>query len=522
MLSARQSKTPVLGQFLSARQSLTSSGRFLSRRQSLTPVSRTVVSARRSLTPHWPEAFAALTTPGEMTVSTFVAAGWNVWDAPEFSASFCGLDVSQLLGDLSITMPLNGKSSATVTLANPVDDHGVEVEPSDLAPPGYGAYAGLVRQHNGTTLRNFRFGIRSAGTSWSSETYLPGPTGFAKRLKPWTCDDLTATIESDTGNYLDDIVMAAGDRVMAHSAARQVATLAGFPIDLRYPNYLIGEHRRGSGSPLSWLDALARPMQAARRWERGVLIYEQVRTDAPASWDFVEDLNISTLDLDEFPRQPNSFVFVRFTPGGGYIGEGSGREVGRVRVSFDPSRNVVVDVVKVIQGRFDNWVFFAENGTPLTGSLSNGIYSGPIPAAYAEATYIPLIGTAAYEPGWECLARGGPIQREGNYRFTADDPLLQSIYSVVTAGKAIAEPGIGDEAGAATATQAWLAEAKRKVWIAKFATPFLNPWIRPGQIIRVKDRYARQNWTRWVVERVQINKRGPHGSMQLECTRGEQ
>lgn len=518
LLTPRQGLTDISEPLLSPRQGLTSIGTFESPRQGLTAITRDLLSPRQGVTSIFSEDFLAIAS--SPVSSEWISSFRNQMSVPRPSLTYAGLDLSDLLGDVSFSTPLNGKSTCSFTLGNPTTN-GIVTFPSPTCPPGTGDYSGIIRQHNGTATRKFYFSLSYAGQTWTSNPYVPTiPTHDGNNLA-WGGDDLAAILETVPESPLDDILLGDGDLVMAHAAAKQHADAAGITVDLRFPDYLVGELRRGNMSHLAAMDALAKPMQAGRRWQNGVLIYEQVNTGAPAMWRFIDRLNIRKFTVSEYPRAFNSFVLARFSPAGGQIGRKSGNTVGRQSITFDsPARSVFVDTVRVEQGSLVDWVFFDEAGNVVSGG-SGGIeaYSGGTPVVRAEFTYLPRIGQNAFTPAWECIVRGEPKPRESSYRSTADSSAHQAVYGVVKA-PAISEPTLGDQAGADNCIAAYLAESTRKVYKANLETPYLNPYVLPGHVVQVTDRDTAQSGSLWVVENVSLAWSGKSCSMSLELSRG--
>ena len=514
--SPRQGLTDLVNPLHSPRQGVTGLGSFCSPRQGVTGLTGIIHSPRQGVTSIWSSDFAAITTnPGS---ADWVSNGRNLVPIPEPSVTYAGHDLSSLLGDLEIKIPLNGKSTANFLL-RPPSTNGIVTLPSPLAPPGTGTYANIIRQHDGTASRSFVFSVQFAGQTWRSETMVPGTPAYSGGYLKWSCEDVLGLLETTPETPLDDVIRAAGDLKMAHAAMAEHAAAIGIPVECLFKDYLLGEYRRGTGSRLQQMDALAKPMQAARRVENGRIVYQTVDTTAPPMWRFVDRLNIQSFEVTEYPRAQNSFVLTRFTPAGGKIGDASGNTVGRQSVTFTPSLWVTCDVIKAVQGRLDDWVFFSESGAALTTPEAIGIYSGQIPASRAEFSYIPQIGAAAYVPAWEVEVRGAQQPRETSYRLTADNTAHQAIYGVVPA-PVIKDAIVGDQAGGQASVDAYCAESTRKVWRATLTTPYLNPFVRPGHIVEVADYLTQQDSTRWIVEIVTLSWKGQSWSMTLELSRG--
>jgi hypothetical protein len=523
--SARQAQTTLKAPASSARQAQTRLLLSGSARQAQTTLTARLSSARQSQSRLFGSEFAGFVR--DQQAATWQAQGRQLPPHPYFRLQYAGHDLTELVGDLQISRPLNGKTQVDFDFRPPGEP--LAQFQSDLVPPGYGTYAGKIRQHNGTKTRAFTLQVSVAGETWPCTTLLPLPASYTDRLS-WGAEDCTALLEFERDPDLEepqflDIVKAQGDLITAHQAAAQAAAALGIAIECRYPDYLIGVLRRGQGTALSWLDALAKPMQAARRWVGDRLVYEQVNPLAPPAWRFVDRLNIQTLSLEELPRARNKFVLARFDSSGGFIGEAAevgGGAIGRKRISFTASNTVAIDVLKVVNGVLKDWTFYNGSTVLNPSPYSTGFWSGSTPADSAEFTYQPQVLTTSWQPAFEVVARGLNAVRSGAYRFTGGDTALQSIYGIYPEGRPIEEPTLGDESGASLSLQAYVREAARRVWRASFETPYLNPFVEPGQVIEIVDYLTRQSATRWVVEQVVMLWRGRRWSMRIDCARGEQ
>jgi len=421
--SARQARVAVRTSSASARRAIVRLTTPSSARQAKVALSAPTSSARQVSCRLFGSEFAGFTVALES--STWLAERRNIAPQSVLSLGYAGHDFTGYLGDLQITRPLNGKTTARFDLRTP---GGLVVSlPSDFAPPGYGAYAGLIRQHNGSRSREFTLTVKLAGETWRCTPLLPTPVAFNDRLS-WGGEDLTALLEQerdpdDDSVPFPDIIRAAGDLVTAHQAAQQAASYFGIRIECRYPDYVIGQLRRGQGTALAWLDALAKPMQAARRWVGETLVYEQVNPYAPVAWRFVDRLNIKTLSIEELPRPKNKFILARFDPVGGPIGEDAGQQtnsVGRRSISFQASRFVVVDTLQQLNVKLKDWVFKDASGNP-QGPSGAPFYSGAVPVSLAEFTSEPRIAGYQLATAYHVVARGDSLPRTGSYRFTAED-----------------------------------------------------------------------------------------------------
>ena len=81
---------------------------------------------------------------------------------------------------------------------------------------------------------------------------------------------------------------------------------------------------------------------------------------------------------------------------------------------------------------------------------------------------------------------------------------------------------VADAKTAMAAAKCAEAEAVRKFWGITLTTPYLNPFVRPGQRILVLDYLTRQNGVSWFIDHAQKKWNRAQGTWQmlLECTRG--
>jgi hypothetical protein len=450
---------------------------------------------------------------------------------PVPTLTYGGADITPMMRSCRVQRPFNGKSTLSVTLGNPLQtDLPATSLPGEFCPPGYGDFADIIRQHNRSlSFPRFQLSATVAGEEWRSVAYYPNEPSFDGTTLQWGGEDATGMLEAE-GMALSELHIEAGTSLMAHSSVQEIATAYGITIDARYPDYMIGQMSRNGGSAIACLDRHAKPMQGGRRWERigstDTLIYEQAQTEAPVAFRLVDRKTIHQLNFRELTRPSNSWSLSRFEPAGTVLGQQDGTtiEPDRGRINFEtPARSVQIQILKATNGQLINWVYFSADGAILAGDLGGGppLYAGAGLAAYAEFTYRTNPGATAFTPGWEIVARGGGITSGStNYNLTAEDAALITWHGANPERRNIDDPAIFYEHDAQASIDAYKAENIRKVWGATFGTPYLNPFIQPGQIIEVVDYLTRQSAVRWFVEMVTFSWDGLRWYMVLECTKG--
>ncbi len=463
------------------------------------------------------EQFLLLTS--DVNPATWLNAGTNIHLAATCNLNYAGVDLTNCLQDVEFDLPLQGVSSCTFNLTHQPDEFGM-IRPGYLNPPGAGPLENKMIQHAGTRERAFVFSGKWAGEPWQSEEFYPVPISTSNGIK-WGGKDLFDILDCIPAQSLnlEDIVRAAGDSVMAHTAMRQLADAIGIQIECRFPNYLIGELPRASGTARKIADDIAEAMRALGRIENGRIIYEQATLNQPVAWRFRDQCNIRQLECNELPRAANSFLVVRFTPGGGQVGEARGNQVGRIQVPIEePVRSVAIDILEVLQGDLRDWVYFAESGQLLNTDPAGPIFDNITPISRAEATYYPHIsgGLGSYTPSWHVQVRGSIFKREENYRFPADDTEHQGLYGIVL-GDDKSKPIYGDAAGAALGVEAALKDSVRRQWQCNLEADHWNPRLKRGQVIEVRDALTGQVGIKWLVERVKPVRKNGYWACTIEA-----
>lgn len=413
---------------------------------------------------------------------------------------------------------------------------------SDFRLPGFNDFAGLLRRHNRSTGRLLSYSVSVAGMSKTWDRLLPRGPAFDGDVLTWPGEDYTAALEKE-GQTFTDILLDQGSNVSAHTAMAEMAAAAGVKIVCLFPDFTIRVLRRARGRILDFCDQIGRVYQCGRRWLGNTLVYQAAKPDAGASWSFRDNLTIETFLVEEiWDDQSNRFKVTRFEPVAGIIGEqfasGSGA-VGRVgNISFSPASRTAYPEIRTNMDLID-WVFKDEAGEPIAGSVG-GILASAFPAGSVEFTSKPIVpattqppatsGTQGdtsgrYTPFFEVVftgsGRGSGAAHSSQYTITVNDSATQAIFGVEQDYQDLEDPIYPTAAVAQDAAEAVLAESVRHVYRAVMRTPYLNPMIEPGQVIRVTDYLTGQSGTNWFVEAVTHDlAAGGEWSMELELSKG--
>jgi len=416
-----------------------------------------------------------------------------------FTLTFGGTDITEHVVSLKQSRPFNGRNTLDLTI-------NLYTAP-DLCPPGYGDYAGQVRQHKiGEQAPEFELKITVADQSRFTY-YLPGQPSTNGDLLTWKCVDVSSSLAAD-GASMSDIIREAGNYRTAHDVMKEIASDSGLALACEFPDYQINEFRRGGGNKLNWLDELGKQMQAFRRpWRKGLKYQSYPGKLAAPRWQFVDEKNIEDLTLEEAERPRNQFKASRMLAVTGVAGEKDGtgpNVVGRQSVDLEtPSKYANVQVLKVVNGGLVDLVWKGQDGEVL--SSGPPVYSGPQKAYKLEFTYLPSIVNFAWVPHYELLIRGGQTPAAQDEPFDFE----------VTDSASVAAVGLNPESGNLESTilykpedvlkavQAALAASVIRAWHSNLKTAYLNPEVDPGDVCSVTDAATRQTGRLWFIDNVE-------------------
>lgn len=467
----------------------------------------------------------------------------QVAPAPVLDLRLAGVDLTPHVVSWRYRWPWHGKITWDLQAWHtPSGQDGWTAEPSDFRLPGHGSFAGLLRTHDYTASRALNYRLKVAGMTWQAPGLLPRGPSFDGQILAWGGEDLTALLERE-GQSFPDILLDQGNIVMAHTAMAEMAEQAGVSVSCRFPDFRIRVLRRARGRILDWMDSIGRVYQCGRTWDGSTLIYEPARTSRRPAWRFRDSLTIETWLVEEtWDRCRNRFTVTRFEPVAGIIGEqsasGSGA-VGRVGdISLSPPSRTAYPEIRTNMDLTD-WVFFDEADSPISGNVG-GILASATPAARVRFTSRPITPVSVLPPGTSGLqgntggaytpffdvvftgsGRGSGAAHSSQYRLTVNDAATQAVYGVAQDFQDLEDPIIPTSAVAQDYADAVLSESVRHVYRALMRTPYLNPFVQPGQVVTVTDYLTGQDGVDWFVEAVTHNlDAGGDWSMELELSRG--
>lgn len=375
------------------------------------------------------------------------------------------------------------------------------------------------------------------------------------------CQDFTVLLEQEGQSMTPDINADAGVIRSAHGTIKEILTRYGVGnVVLTFPDFTIRLLRRTEDKPLNWLDMIAKIYQAKRRWVGSTLYIEQTPTTnqlAP-KWTLIEGQHIIegsfkvNIDLSQYK---NKFTISRTSPNGGVIGEQEciGFDCpGRTgNITFDTPVNYAAAVEEVTNGAIENYVYFTEKGTPLNDSIDAGPNGKFIltttPVKSVKFTYRANIGSTSqgdggltpngiggfnygqqfttfqYTPRYKVTFYGkknGSTGIDTEYKFSAVDNAGVTCLGLHQEYSNIEDPIIPNTGVAQAYANALLKESTRKVLFATLETPFINPFIEPGDCISITDYELNFTNVKWLVEESEINIDGDDAIQTLRLTRG--
>ncbi len=511
--SPRQGLIGVARQLSSPRQCMTTLTGFTSPRQALIDVEAVRSSPRQASMELEGAEFSHYWSNVQLVAATWGDELRDIVPQPIPLLYLNGVELTALLRKLEIKRPLNGKSSLTFTLNLPADEDGIVILPSDLCPPGFGLYAGLIRAHNRSSSSLLKVTVSIAGEQ--RELYfLPTAPKFDGYSLEWGGEDIVGLAEAE-GQNGSDILADTGDNVTAHASIKADASGVGLEVACKFPDYRLGEFRKGSGTRLAWMDRAAKPMQPARRTEGKTLVYQALPTVLDGAqlpvhrWEFIDRHNIKDLELRQMQPAKNRFEAVRLSSVATILEDPktcTGPScIGRKRIDLNSpiAGHIQIQVAKVVSGGLFDFVFFGKDDTPV-GGPNSGFYSGHVPVAYFEFTYVPQISNFAYIPSFELYIRGGSPQStqaavaEG-FRASAEDAASITEVGENPEFANLEDPIFYDPETANATVRAHLNASVLKAWEVSFGTPYLNPLMDPGDIIRITDLLTRQERRKYLV-----------------------
>lgn len=444
--------------------------------------------------------------------------------------------------------------------------------------PIHGSYCAYPLKYHGYSPD--RYGIIQISTGYhgqSFQTYsspylLPSEVSFDGTECNVKLEDFTVLLEQEHVSMTPDIDADHGVIKYAHAAIKEVAvvykyigyvnTIVGYlNVVCSFPDYLIRLLRRTQSKPLNWIDMIARIYQAKRSWVGNTLHLTPVMTadEQPAKWTLNASKHIiegSIKIAQNLSDYKNKYTIIRTSPNGGVIGEQEciGYDCpGRTgNITFDFPVNFAAATVEVTYGLLEAFVYFTGSDTVVGGSPINApsglSIMSAVPVSNVKFTYRPRIGATPLQPDGTTLNAGNFIPGLNNlgmfpymprykvtyrgyknpsnsmldtdYKFTGQDADGIACLGLHEEYSDIEDPIIPNSGVAAAYVSALLKEHTRKVLVQSLETPFVNPFIEPGDCIAITDYETNQNGLKWIVEEISINIDGNDSTMELNLTRG--
>lgn len=377
------------------------------------------------------------------------------------------------------------------------------------------------------------------------------------------CEDFTVLLEQEGQSMTPDINADVGVIGDAHGTIKAICDRYGVTkVVCNFPNYTIRLLRRTEDRPLNWLDMICKVYQVKRRWSGSTLILE--RTSAPnelsPKWNITEGLHIidGTYSVNiDYSQYKNKFTISRTSPNGGAIGEQdcTGYDCpGRTGfIKFDIPVTSAGAVEEVTNGGIENYVYFTDEAgtTPLNDYISSGpdgkyiIATTPIKSV--RFTYRANIGTTSqldqgsnntqiggmnygqqftaykYLPHYKVVFYGKNSSITGidtDYKFTAASTYDINCVGLYQEYSNIEDPIIPNTSVAQAYAAALLKEATRKLFYASLETPFINPFIEPGDCVSITDYESNFTNVKWLCEESVISFNGEDVTQTLKLSKG--
>jgi len=375
------------------------------------------------------------------------------------------------------------------------------------------------------------------------------------------CEDFTVLLEQEGQSMKPDINADAGVIYSAHGAIKEILARYGVGnVVIRFPDFMIRLLRRTEDKPLNWIDMICKIYQAKRRWSGSTLYIEPTLTtnELTPKWNLIEGQHILegsfkvNIDLSQYK---NKFTISRTSPNGGVIGEQEciGFDCpGRTgNITFDTAVNYAAAVEEVTNGALENYVYFTEKNVPVNDSIEAGPNGKFIltttPVKSVKFTYRANISntsqldqgsgntqiggmnygqqftTYSYTPRYKVTfygKRNGPSGIDTEYKFSAVDSAGIACLGLHQEYSNIEDPIIPNTGVAQAYAAALLKESTRKVLAATLQTPFINPFIEPGDCITITDYELNFTEVKWIVEESEIDVDGDNALQTLRLTRG--
>lgn len=494
-------------------------------------------------------------------------------------------DYTKFIKDMNITKTLGGKTYTEFNMVEPEDiaefmENILKLQPNTINPLYSGLCSSPFAKPFGSTQPNpetnpnyyvnsvttyFILKVAVGYETFSEYTYaymVPTEWNFDGTELTVRCQDFTVLLEQEGQSMSPDINADAGVIRSAHAALKEMASRYGVPnLVINFPDFMLRLLRRTEDTPLSWFEAIQKVYQVKRRWDKNTLILERTLTAEEQSpkWTLIEGRHILdgsfkvNMDLSQYK---NKFTISRTSPNGGVIGEQEciGFDCpGRTgNITFDTAVNYAASIIEVTNGAIEDFVYFTELNSPVNDSIDAGPNGSFIltetPVKSVKFTYRANTGTTrqndqglnntqiggmnygqqftafAYTPRYKVTFYGKRSNVTGidsEYKFSAVDSAGIACLGLHQEYANIEDSIIPNTSTAQAFASALLKESTRKVLYANLETPFINPYIEPGDCIAITDYECSFSNLKWIVEETQISFSGDEATQTLKLSRGK-
>jgi len=491
--SPRQGITALYTASHSPRQGRTSLT-FHSPRQGKTALSSLVHSPRQGRTSLYTAAFTSVYVDPQL--ATWVGTGTELV-CPVIEMTLSGVDIRPYLLEFTLTRPFNGKMTLDCKFARTYTNNLCD-DSSDLSLPGYGMFAGLVRQFSADNSRYLQMTISVAGDKWTAPTFYPLQPSDNGEVIEWKFEDLTCLLENYSHDF-EDVVYDAGDRKAALSEIREIARSVNISAVAQFFDFTISRQNRGRNqNPLGLMDEIAKVAQAGRRVVGDTIYYTPASISSVPKWTFSNRLNIADLRKYELPKCKNSWNFSRVEQIGGVLGRKVITTAGFNTMTFNPPSKYIQVEVNAIGATPITWQYFNSAGTLLNFTPETNWFQSSENIASARFIVTPDAPGTAIEV--TLTARGAPRTSMGATTATRSNAALQSVYGENPERSEIQSSLVLDGGTLSRMADAWENECVRNVYGLDLNTPHANPHIEPGDTISVTDVLTRQANELWFVD----------------------
>lgn len=511
-------------------------------------------------------------------------------------------DFSNFIVRTSLKKHLGGKTMLSLKLVEPgavaystTFAQLLKPQPSTINPwhVGFADPNGRLIRHNFTTRTTMKLAYDYGNDQYGFRRYLaptmlPLEPKFNGEELEWEFEDIAGLLERQNISMVDIDADAPTEARSASapnasivsdaiSAIRRICDqsnwytngVSGTPVVVgsavinvvaNFANFAVRLLRCKNGSPLDWVDMIAKIRQAKRRSSGSTLIFSPVTPPHLGSpkWTFVEGLHIEAGSFQAYQDMSdykNKFSVSRTSPQGGFIGEQEcigGQCVGRTgNISFDLPVTACAAQIEVTNGEIQDFVYFKDStpvyadpiyalgpsGSTYLGPVTNrveftykarigldaaGSFGGIGGAAYNSSIVGSNAGLIAYVPRYKVTYYGKLDSQVGVnavYTFVAQDAGQIAAFGEWPEYGNIEDPILADYDTMVAYAQALLREATRKMWWVRFRTKYVIPDVEPGDIFELVD-FSTEVDHNWLVEEMTLTTENGESTMEVLGSRG--